>query len=74
MSNLGREIEEIIGVVRATEGWRVVDGTHYKVFAPDGMTIITVSKTPGSQVRIKAYKAQFAKLGVRFEKGRKRNE
>lgn len=71
MSNLSREIEDIIGVVRATEGWRVVDGTHFKVFAPDGTTIITVSKTPGSQVRIKAYKARFAKLGVSFQQGKK---
>jgi hypothetical protein len=74
MSNLGREIEEIVRAVQATEGWRVEVGAHYKAFAPDGMTIITISKTPGSQGRIKAYKAQFAKLGVRFEQGRKRKQ
>jgi hypothetical protein len=49
-------------VVQATQGWRVEEGDHYKAFAPDGETIITISKTPGSQTRIKAYKAQFAKL------------
>ena len=72
MSNLGREIDDLIAVIRSTRGWRVVDGAHYKVFAPDGVKIITVSKTPGSQSRIKAYKAQFTKLGVSFEQGRKR--
>jgi hypothetical protein len=55
VSNLSREIEDIIRTVRATEGWRVEAGTHYKAFAPDGEHIIVVSKTPGSQARIKAY-------------------
>jgi hypothetical protein len=72
VSNLGREMADIVAAVRATKGWRVVDGTHYQAFAPDGKTIVTISKTPGSQTRIKAYKAQLGKLGVTFKKGTKR--
>ena len=69
MSNLGREMESIVAAIRATPGWRVEVGRHYKAFAPDGKTLVAISKTPGSQRRIKAYKAQLAKLGVDFRQG-----
>lgn len=71
MSNLGKEIKEIVAAIRATPGWKVVENGHYKAYAPDGVTMITISSTPGSQERIKAYKSQFTKLGVDFTKGKK---
>jgi hypothetical protein len=67
---LGKEIREIVAAIRATPGWRVEGNGHYKAFGP-GKILITISATPGSQERIKAYKAQFAKLGVDFTQGRK---
>jgi hypothetical protein len=73
VSSLSREIEIIVAAVRATPGWRVDGGRHYKVYSPDGKTIVAISKTPGSPHRIKAYRAQFAKLGVDFRQGRTRH-
>lgn len=72
MSNLGKEIKELVAAIEATPGWRVEESRHYKAYAPDGVTMVTISKTPGSQARIAAYKAQFTKLGVDFRKGRKK--
>ena len=71
VSNLSREIDAIVAAIRATPGWRVEDGRHWKAFSPDGRTLVAISKTPGSQRRIKAYRAQFAKLGVDFRQGGK---
>jgi hypothetical protein len=72
MSNLGNEIENIVAAIQATPGWRIEDGRYWKAFAPDRKTLVIISKTPGSQRRIHAYRAQLGKLGVDFRSGRKR--
>lgn len=63
-----KEIEKLMRQVRRTPGWRVDIGTkHYKIFAPDGVTIITVSKTPSSQNAIKTVRTQLRKAGLDLE-------
>jgi len=71
MSNLAGEMERIVAAIRATPGWRVEEGRHYKAFAPDGVTLVVLSKTPGSQRRVAAYKVQLTKLGIDFRQGRR---
>ena len=64
MSNLSREMADIVNCAEKA-GWRVIPGKgHWKVYAPDGKTKTTLSKTPGSQERIKAAKAYFRNRGV----------
>jgi len=72
MSSLGREMDRIWAAIRGTPGWRVVEGRHVKAFAPDGKTLVVLSRTPGSQRRIQAYRAELSKLGVDFGSGRTR--
>jgi hypothetical protein len=42
MSNLGNEIENIVAAIRATPGWRIEDGRHWKAFAPDRKTLVII--------------------------------
>lgn len=60
-----KEVERLIRQVRNAEGWRVVRGSkHYKLFAPDGVTIITVSTTPSSPNAIKKVYSQLRRAGL----------
>jgi hypothetical protein len=60
-----KDVEKLIREVRGAEGWRVVRGSkHYKLFAPDGTTIITVSATPSSPNVIKKVRSQLRRAGL----------
>ncbi|TVR75045.1 MAG: hypothetical protein EA415_04750 [Sphaerobacteraceae bacterium] len=63
-----KDIEKLIRQVRRSEGWRVErDSKHYKLFAPDGVTIITVSVTPSSPNVIKKVRSQLRRAGLDLE-------
>ena len=70
MGNLAKEMREVIAITEKTPGFRVELGNHYKVFCPDGVTILTLSKTPGTQWRITDAKARLTKHGVDFNQGK----
>ncbi len=60
-----KDIEKLIREVQRSEGWRVERGSkHYKCFAPDGETIVTVSTTPSSRNAIKNAYADLRRAGL----------
>lgn len=60
-----KEIEKLLRQVRKAEGWRVERGSkHYKLYAPDGYTIITVSTTPSSPNVVEKVHAQLRRAGL----------
>jgi len=63
MSNNAREIRDLVAAAEKA-GWTIRDGKHFLCFSPDGVTKITVSKTPPSPRRVTRYREQFRKLGV----------
>jgi predicted RNA binding protein YcfA (HicA-like mRNA interferase family) len=49
MSNAAKEARELAAEA-ARQGWRVEDkGSHFKMFSPDGVTIVTLAKTPSDR-------------------------
>jgi hypothetical protein len=46
MSNAAKEARELVELARK-QGWRVDDrGAHFKLYSPDGHTIVDIAKTP----------------------------
>jgi hypothetical protein len=65
-----KDIEKLIREVQRAEGWRVERGSkHYKLFAPDGATIITVSTTPSSPNVLRKVRSQLRRAGLELKGG-----
>lgn len=46
MSNAAKEVRELVREAER-QGWRVdATGAHYRLYSPDGVTIVTLAKTP----------------------------
>lgn len=46
MSNVANEVRELVAEA-VRQGWRLVNtGSHYKLFAPDGIAKATIPHTP----------------------------
>lgn len=68
--NYGKD-KEIADILRKLEeqGWRVEKsaGTgHWRCFAPDGVTIIGMSGTPGAYTAMKNFRAQLKRAGAKL--------
>lgn len=55
MASSNKEINKLIKAITKQAGWRVRESKHIMVYAPDGQTIITISKSPnaGSTAKIR---------------------
>ena len=76
------EIAKLVREIIRTEGWdvRQTRGRHYQAIAPDRVTMVTFSSTPGKRNRsVKNAKAKLRRVGFEFksetQRGKKpRNE
>lgn len=59
-----REIEQIVKKLQG-QGWRIVEGKHYKCFPPDkAMPMVVIPKTPSDHRSIRNAIAQLRRSGA----------
>jgi hypothetical protein len=46
MTTEARKLAEAVVAEAERQGWRVQKGRHWKLFAPDGRTIVVIASTP----------------------------
>jgi hypothetical protein len=62
-------MEEVVAAAEE-QGWRVEKGSgHYKLFAPDGVHIVTAASTPGSARSVQKTVSKMRQYGFQW-KGR----
>lgn len=66
--SIQKEVKELIKEAKR-QGWRVKEGKHYKLYAPDGETIVVVGKTPSDRRSLENSISDMRKAGFRW-KGR----
>ena len=68
--SLKKELKAILAAARR-QGWRVElqRSGHYKLYAPDGKTIVTTGSTPSSPLALVKLVARMRSLGFEW-KGR----
>ena len=47
MTSDARKLTEAVVAEAERQGWRVERGKHWKLYAPDGRTMVVVASTPG---------------------------
>ena len=63
-----KEISKILDLL-VKQGWRVVQAKsgHWRCFAPDGVTIVGMSGTPGAYTAMANWKAQLKRAGAKLD-------
>lgn len=58
-----KDLQKLLNKAQA-QGWKIEDrGRRYMAYSPDGVTIVTVAKTPSKQGAIRAIERDLRKGG-----------
>jgi hypothetical protein len=59
-----KEVRRVLSQLE-DQGWRIRVGTkHIQCYSPDGVSIVSMSKTPGAYTAMKNWKAELRRKGA----------